>query len=104
LDTLKISILFQAIRALDSRFGPLILQLEISGTATDYSVIVAHLTEFERRIGPKEALKETVFRAGIYYTGRNREIRNPEQGPRKEPGKRFQGRCFGCNQFGHRKA
>jgi hypothetical protein len=103
-DTLKISILFQAIRALDSRFGPLILQLEISGTATDYSVIVAHLTEFERRMGPKEALKETVFRTRTLSTGRNRGIRNPGMGPGKEPGKGFQGRCFGCNQYGHREA
>jgi hypothetical protein len=67
----------------------LILQLEISSTATDYSVIVTHLTEFERRIGPKEALKETVFRTRILSTGRNREIRNPGIGPGKEPGEGF---------------
>lgn len=56
-DTLKILLLFQAIRALDERFGPLILQLEISGVTTDYSMIVERLSEFERRMGPKEALK-----------------------------------------------
>jgi hypothetical protein len=89
LDTLKISILFQAIQALDSRFRPLILQLEISSTATDYSVIVAYLTKFERRIGLKEALKETVFRTRILSTGRNREIRNPRIGPGKEPREGF---------------
>jgi hypothetical protein len=60
-DTLKISLLFQAIRALDDRFGPLILQLGISGVTTDYSVIVARLSEFERRMGSNAALKETVL-------------------------------------------
>ena len=62
-DTLKISLLFQAIKALDDRFIPLILQLEISGITTDYNVIVARLSDYERRMGPKEALKETVLYA-----------------------------------------
>lgn len=88
-DTLKISLLFQAIRALDERFGPLILQLEISGITTDYSVIVARLTEHERRMGPKEALKETVLSA-----------RTGGKGPKRT----FQGKCYNCGKEGHRKA
>jgi len=85
-DTLKISLLFQAIRALDERFGPLILQLEISGITTNFSVIVARLTDFERRMGPKEALKESVLSA---KTGAK---------------KAFQGKCFNCGKPGHKKA
>jgi hypothetical protein len=86
-EALKISILFGAIRALDERFAPLILQLEISGNTTDYSAIVARFSEHERRMGPKEALKESVLLA---KTG--------EKSPK------FQGKCFKCGKFGHRKS
>jgi hypothetical protein len=92
-DTLKISLLFQAIRALDDRFAPLILQLEISGVTTDYSVIVARLSEFERRMGPKEALKETVLSA---KTGGKEH---------KAKGLRpFRGYCNNCGRYGHRQS
>jgi hypothetical protein len=80
-EALKISILFGAIRALDERFAPLILQLEISGSTTDYSVIIARFSEHERRMGPKEALKESVLLA---KTG--------EKSPK------FQGKCFKCGK------
>jgi Reverse transcriptase (RNA-dependent DNA polymerase)/Integrase core domain/GAG-pre-integrase domain len=100
-DTLKISILFQAIKALDTRFNPLILQLEITGTATDFSVIVTHLTEFERRLGPKEPLKESVFRA----------TQSPNQGDSAAQGRRnkgqkrkFKGNCYTCQKPGHKSA
>jgi hypothetical protein len=63
------------------------LQLEISGNTTDYSAIVARFSEHERRIGPKEALKESVLLA---KTG--------EKSPK------FQGKCFKCGKFGHRKS
>lgn len=86
-EALKISILFGAIRALDERFAPLILQLEISGNTTDYSAIVARFSEHERRMGPKEALKESVLLA---KTG--------EKSPK------FQGKCFKCGKQGHRKS
>jgi hypothetical protein len=88
-ETLKISILFGAIRALDERFAPLILQLEISGTTTNYSAIVARFSEHERRMGPKEALKESVLLA---KTGG------------KSPKKAFQGKCFNCGKQGHKKS
>ena len=86
-DTLKISILLQAVRASDPRYGPLILQLEINDSVKDYGAIVSHLTEFERRMGPKEALKETVLSA---RTGN------------KEPRRRFQGKCYNCQKPGHK--
>jgi hypothetical protein len=88
-DTLKISLFLQAVRALDSRFDPLILQLEISGIATDYSTIVERLSEHERRMGPKEALRETVLSA---RTDGN------------QPKKPFKGKCFHCGKRGHRKS
>ena len=46
--TLKISIFFRAIRALDEYFAPLILQLEISEVTTNYSVIIARLSKYEQ--------------------------------------------------------
>jgi hypothetical protein len=88
-ETLKISIFFGAIRAMDERFAPLILQLEISGITTNYSAIVARLSEHERRMGPKEALKESVLSA-----------KTDEKAPKEG----FQGKCFNCGKKGHRKA
>jgi hypothetical protein len=54
-------VLLRAIRALDPRFDSLILQLEISDLATNYTVVVSKLTEFERCIGPREATKKGAF-------------------------------------------
>ena len=86
---LKISILFRAIRALDKRFALLILQLEISGNTTNYSIIVARFSKYERRMGLKEALKESVLSA-----------KTDEKAPKEG----FQGKCFNCGKKGHRKA
>ncbi len=86
-DTLKISILLQAVRIFDNRFAPLILQLEISNLVTEYSTVIAHLTEGERRMGPKDPLKETAFSANIGAKGNKRT---------------FQGDCYNCGKKGHR--
>jgi hypothetical protein len=98
-DTLKISIFFRAVRALDSRFDPLILQLGISGLATDFAVIVPKFIDFERRIGPKEGLKEGALTANIGSKG----SRNSR---RKEPNNSasFKGRCFNYGKTGHKKS
>jgi hypothetical protein len=93
-DTLKISLFLQAVRALDSRFDPLILQLEISGTATDYSTIVERLSEHERRMGPKEALRESALSAKERYEARDSKARG------KKP---FRGYCNNCGRYGHRQ-
>jgi len=92
-DSLKISVFFRVLRALDARFEPLILQLEISKTTTDFSAIVAFLTEAERRMGAKDPLKETVFSA------QTPPKRTPTGGP-----KVFQGNCYNCGKHGHRAA
>jgi hypothetical protein len=87
--TLKISIFFGAIRALDKRFTPLILQLEISRITTNYSTIVARLSKHEQRIGPKEALKESILSA-----------KTDEKAPKEG----FQGKCFNYSKKGYKKA
>jgi hypothetical protein len=80
----KIAVFLRAVRALDPRFDPLILQLEISGTVKDYAVVVTKLTEFERRLGPKEPIKEGAFSA---------------QSTKGKP--KFQGKCYNCDKPGH---
>ena len=80
----KIAVFLRAVRALDPRFDPLILQLEISGTVTDYTVVVTRLTEFERRMGPKEPIKEGAFSASS-TKGKSR----------------FLGKCYNCGKTGH---
>jgi hypothetical protein len=80
----KIAVFLRAVKALDPRFDPLILQLEISGTVKDYAVVVTKLTEFERRMGLKEPVKEGAFSA------------------QSTKGKlRFQGKCHNCDKAGH---
>jgi hypothetical protein len=54
-------VLLRVIRALDSRFDSLILQLEISDLATNYTVVVSKLTEFKRCIDLRETTKESAF-------------------------------------------
>ena len=82
----KTAVFLRAVRALDPRFDPLILQLEISDTVTKYAVAVTKLAEFERRLGPKEPIREDAFSAT-----------NAEKPPR------FQGKCYNCGRTGHKK-
>jgi hypothetical protein len=63
LDNAKIVVFLRAVKALDLRFDPLILQLEISRTINDYAIVVIKLIEFERRMGFKELIKEEAFSA-----------------------------------------
>jgi len=39
------------------------LQLEISDLTTNYNIVVIKFTEFERRISPKESIKERAYSA-----------------------------------------
>ena len=63
----------------------LILQLEISGAATKFESIVTHLTEFERRMGPKDGTGEAAF------------------GTTSSGNRKFKGKCFYCHKKGHKK-
>jgi hypothetical protein len=104
-DSLKISVFFRVIRAVDNRFEPLILQLEVSKSTTDFNAIVAHLTEAERCIGTKDPLKETVFSAQALE---NKPNQRPNQGgPRGSQGRptgHFQDNCYNCRKPGHKSA
>jgi hypothetical protein len=60
-DILKLATLYRVAGELDQRFEPLILQLEMRETPLDFESIVAKLTEWERRLGPKESIKEGVL-------------------------------------------
>ena len=91
-DSLKISVFFRVLRAFDSRFEPLILQLEISKTTTDFNAIIAFLMEAERRMGPKDPLKEIAFSAGMPR----------DKAPESRKPRGFQGNCYNCNKYGHR--
>jgi hypothetical protein len=77
-------VLLRVIRALDPRFDPLILQLEIGDLATNYTVVVSKLTEFERRIGPREATKEGAF------STTNTKSKT-----------KFQRKCYNCEKTEH---
>jgi hypothetical protein len=88
LETLKISILLQALRALNKQYDLLVLQLEITDLVKDYNKLVMHLTEFERRMG-KEPFKEKALKA-------------LDKG--KKPKSGFSGKYFTCRKIGHKSS
>jgi hypothetical protein len=77
-------VLLRVIRALDTRFDSLILQLEISDLAINYTVVVAKLTEFERCIDSREIAKKSAF-----------SIINTKSKTK------FQRKCYNCEKTGH---
>jgi hypothetical protein len=85
-DTLKISILLRALRDLDERYDPLVLQLEITDLVQDYEKLVTYLTEFERRMA-KDPLKEKALKASD---------------KRKKTKGGFTGKCFTCGKVEHK--
>lgn len=100
-DTLKTTVLFQAIRAKDPQYDIVILQLGLGGI-TNYSAIVGHLTEYERRIGA-QPLKESAFKAVGEQS--STESKGQSSRPRSQkPKQGFKGRCFHCDKVGHRKS
>jgi hypothetical protein len=86
-DSTKIGVLFQTMRQLNAKYGPLLLQLELSGANRQWVAVVAHVTEFERQIGgskPKAtALKATTGNA---------------TGSATENDPKFRGKCFYCKK------
>ena len=87
-ERLKISVLFQAIRALDARYEPLILQLKISGQVADYATLIEHFLDAERQYSLVDSAKETGLRANSDLKGQKRK---------------FKGKCFYCKKEGHRQ-
>jgi hypothetical protein len=91
------TVLFQAVRAKDPVFDPVILQVGLAGI-TSFDAIVEQLTEYERRIG-EQPLKESAF------TADPKEGRDANQKTGKtKSGAGFKVRCFHCNKVGHRKS
>jgi hypothetical protein len=94
-ENLKISVLFTALKEIDGRFDPLILQLEISDAAKDFGSVVQHLTECERRLGARGPQQETALRTN-QRTGNSKGKRYRKQ--------KFDGECYRCGKYGHRQA
>jgi hypothetical protein len=96
-DTLKLATLYRVAGELDQRFEPLILQLEMRETPLDFESTVAKLAEWERRLGPKESIKEGALstQAPSKWKGNK-----GSKGKAKKP----KGACFNCGQQGHFKA
>lgn len=94
-ENLKITVLFTALKAVDSRFDPLILQLEISNSTKDFSTVIQYLTEYKQRLGAREPQKESALRID-QYTNNSRKSRSCKQ--------RFSGVYYRCNKQGHRQA
>jgi hypothetical protein len=89
-ESLKIGLFFQAVRRLNPLFGPLILQLELSGANRHWETVVAHVTEFERQIGPKKP-EQTALKAETI------EDKRPKRRPKSEV------ECYNCGKKGHYK-
>ncbi|KAM3067034.1 hypothetical protein ACMFMG_012223 [Clarireedia jacksonii] len=92
-ETVKRAHLYRLAGELDQRFEPLILQLEMRETLLDFETTVAKLAEWERRLGPKEGVKEGALSA-----------QTPKGKGKKDKAKKPKGACFKCGQEGHFKA
>ena len=85
-DTITIAIYFKAISSIDTRFEPMILQLQLSTKFDDYRAITERLIDIERRLGVSESAKESSLRADTEGKGSK---------------KKFKGECFYCKKKGH---
>jgi hypothetical protein len=91
-DIVKTATLYKAIREIDQRFEPIILQLDIRETPLDFAGVVAKLAEWERRLGPKDRVKEGALSA------------QTSKGKKGSKGKKPKGAYFKYGQEGHFKA
>lgn len=90
-DTMKLTILYRAVRSLNTKYDPIVLRLGLA-KITNYEEVVLQLMKYERRISAEgRIIKENVFSA---MTNRNNISRRKE----------FKGKCFNCGKVGHRKA
>jgi hypothetical protein len=91
-NSMKIGLLFQALRGLHPLYGPLILQLELSGANKEWEAVVAHVTEFERQI--KLSGGTTAVETALKAIGK----------PKGQGSRPFKGYCNNCGRFGHRQS
>lgn len=62
-DTMKLSILYRAVKTLKTMYDPIVLQLGLA-KITNYEEVITQLTEYERRSAADfKAIKENVFSA-----------------------------------------
>ena len=93
-DTMKLTILYRAVRALNTLYDPIVLQLGLA-KITNYDEVVAQLLEYKRRISANgKTIKENVFSATANQ-GRNRvmQVKEEKYGARN---KGFSGKCYNC--------
>ena len=65
-ETMKLTILYRAIRTLNTLYDPIVLQLSLA-KITNYEEVVTQLMEHERRIAANgKPIKENVFSATMY--------------------------------------
>ena len=100
-DTMKLTILYRAIRTLNTLYDPIVLQLSLA-KIINYEEIVTQLMEHERRIAANsKPMKENVFSATTYRGRRNQNHKQEEEDKGRKRG--FNGKCYNCGKTGHRK-
>lgn len=100
-DTMKLTILYRTVRALNTLYDPVVLQLGLA-KITNYEEVIVQLMEYERRIAASgKTIKENVFSA---TTNRGRHNQNKLKDEDRGRKKGFSGRCYNCDKIGHRKA
>lgn len=104
-DTMKLSILYRAVRTLNTMYDPIVLQLGLA-KITNYEDVITQLTEYERRLAadPK-VIKENVFSATTPSRNKQRAYGGTNLAQEGTGHKRgFNGKCYNCGKIGHRKA
>jgi Pol polyprotein, beta-barrel domain/Zinc knuckle/Domain of unknown function (DUF4219)/gag-polypeptide of LTR copia-type len=91
-DSMKIGLLFQALRGLNPLYGPLLLQLELSSSNKEWEAVLAHVTEFERQI-----------RLSGGNTASEKALKAHTTGPKGTRPFKKTGKCHNCGEVGHWK-
>ena len=91
-DSMKIGLLFQALRGLNPLYGPLLLQLELSSSNKEWEAVLAHVTEFERQIKLSRG-----------NTASEKVLKAQTIGPKDTKPFKKTGKCYNCGEVGHWK-
>ena len=89
-DSMKIGLLFQALRGLNPLYGPLLLQLELSSSNKEWETVLAHVTEFERQI-----------KLAGGNTASEKVLKAQTAGSKGAKSFKKTGKCFNCGGVGH---
>lgn len=103
-DTMKLFILYRAVRTLNTMYDPIVLQLGLA-KITNFEEVITQLTEYERRLAAdSKAIKENVFSATTPPRNKQRAYGGTnllQEGTGRKSG--FNGKCYNCGKTGHRK-